>query len=231
MLQLSSVTLYLLVVLCQGTVRAIGSPAERTLLVAIVPPERYLSASARFSSLGQLIVIGGPAAGGALIVFGTAASFAAAAALSTISALALAVLFVARRVHEGHAPSLRDALAGLRFILARDTIAEVAISLDLVAVLFGGATALLPVYADTILHWGPLGLGALRSAPALGAAFYQVRPVAAHPPRRRIGRTLQHLGRGVWGRHDRIRAVAIALAVADRARLCRRDRHGQHGDP
>jgi len=188
MLQMSSVTLYLLIILCQGTVRAIGSPAERTLLVAIVPPDRYLAASARFSSLGQLVVIGGPAAGGALIVFGTAASFAAAAAMSMISALALALLFVQRHVHEGHAPTLRDALGGLRFILASGTIAG-AISLDLVAVLFGGATALLPVYADTILHWGPLGLGALRSAPALGAAVTGF-VLSRHPPRRRIGRTL-----------------------------------------
>jgi MFS family permease len=174
-LQTRTTAPYLAVVLCLGIVRAFGSPAEGTLLVSIVPPERYLAASARYSALRELAVIGGPAAGGALIALGTVAAFAVAAAISAISVIALALLHVERRERKGNAPTLRDALEGVRFILARDIIAG-AISLDLVAVLFGGATALLPVYADVILHWGPVGLGVLRSVPRRpGSSLHGIR--------------------------------------------------------
>lgn len=183
-----SVAAYLGVVLGMGVVRAFGSPAEGTLLVSIVPSERYLSASARYSALRQLVVIGGPAAGGALIAIGATAAFSVSAAISAISVLAFALLIIERRQHGGQAPTLRDALEGIRFIFARQKLVG-AMSLDLVAVLFGGATALLPVFATEVLHWGPVGLGALRSAPAVGAAATGF-VLARYPIRHRIGRTL-----------------------------------------
>lgn len=185
MFEVQAIAAYLAVVLGMGIVHAFGSPAERTLLIAIVPPERYLNASARYSALQQLVVIGGPAAGGALIALGGTAAFAAAAAISACSAAFFALLTVERCVRERTAPSFREAFEGVRFIWAHDAILG-AMSLDLVAVLFGGATALLPVYADDILHWGPAGLGALRSAPAVGAAIVGLM-LARHPPQRRIG--------------------------------------------
>ena len=188
LMQTRSVTAYLAVVLGMGIVRAFGSPAEGTLLVSIVPSERYLVASARYSALRQLVVIGGPAAGGALIAIGPAAAFSVAAAISSVSVIAFALLIVERRERDAGAPTLRDALDGVRFIFARQKLVG-AMSLDLVAVLFGGATALLPVFATDILHWGPVGLGALRSAPALGAAVTGF-VLARYPIRRRIGRTL-----------------------------------------
>ena len=183
-----SVGPYLLVILGQGIVEAFGSPAEGTLLVSIVPPERYLPAAARYSASRQVVVVAGPAMGGALIVFGAAAAFALAAAFSAVSVVAFALLIVERRERDGTAPTLRDALDGVRFIFARKKLVG-AMSLDLVAVLFGGATALLPVFADTVLHWGPVGLGVLRSAPAVGAALTGF-VLSRRPPRRRIGRTL-----------------------------------------
>ncbi len=179
---------YLVVVLCLGIVRAFGSPAEGTLLVSIVPPARYLGASARYSALQEVVVIGGPAAGGALIVLGAEVAFSVAALSSAVSVIALALLHVEPRERVGDVPTLRDALDGIRFIVARKKLGG-AMSLDLVAVLFGGATALLPVYADTILRWGPVGLGVLRSAPAVGAALTGFL-LSRRPPRRRIGRTL-----------------------------------------
>lgn len=184
----STVAPYLAVVLCLGTVRAFGSPAEGTLLVAIVPAERYLSATARYSTAREIVLIAGPAVGGALIVFGAAFAFAAAALFSAVSVLAFLFLFVERPKRETAAPTWRDALDGVHFIFARPKLLG-AMSLDLVAVLFGGATALLPVYATDILHLGPLGLGMLRAAPAVGAAISGL-VMSRHPPQRGIGRTL-----------------------------------------
>ena len=133
-------------------------------------------------------MIGGPAAGGALIAIGAGAAFGAAAAIASISVVAFALLIVERRGRPSSAPTLRDALDGVRFIFARQKLVG-AMSLDLVAVLFGGATALLPVFATEVLHWGPVGLGALRSAPALGAAVTGFA-LARRPIQRHIGRTL-----------------------------------------
>ncbi|MBD5656070.1 MAG: MFS transporter, partial [Candidatus Eremiobacteraeota bacterium] len=102
-------------------------------------------------------------------------------------AATLAALRLARVTH-AEPPQWRDAFEGLRFIASRPVIAG-AISLDLFAVLFGGATALLPAFADTIFHVGPTGLGAMRSAPALGAAVVAAA-IARRPLERHVGRTL-----------------------------------------
>ncbi len=182
-----SIAPYLMVELLMGTVRAFGEPAEGTLLISIVPQERYLSASARYSSLRQLITIGGPTAGGVLYALGPAIAFGAAALVQSIATMAFIALYVERVAIAQSAPTLRVALEGIRFIFARQRLLG-AMSLDLVAVLFGGATALLPAFAD-ILHWGPVGLGALRSAPALGAASVGLW-IAKRPPSRHVGRTL-----------------------------------------
>lgn len=183
-----SIVPYLLVELFLGTVRAFGGPAEGTLLVSIIPAASYVKASAHYSSLRQIIAIGGPALGGVLFAFGPAAAFSVASAMSAVSLAALVFLAVERLPGGSVAPTLRDAFEGVRFIFGRETLVG-AMSLDLIAVLLGGATALLPVYADVILHLGPSGLGALRSAPALGAAVMGYF-LSRMPPERRIGRTL-----------------------------------------
>jgi MFS family permease len=178
---------YLAILAFVGTARAFGAPAERSLLPNIFPPERYLQAQATYSSLGQLIVIGGPALGGLLVAISTALALELAAVALTASACLLALLEIVRVVPT-EPPSLRDALAGLRFLRSRPVIAG-AISLDLFAVLFGGATALLPAFADGIFHLGAPGLGLLRSAPAAGAAVVAAY-LARRPPRRHIGALL-----------------------------------------
>lgn len=178
---------YLVILLAVGIVRAFGTPAERSLLPAMIPRNEYLRAQANYSSLRELAQIAGPAAGGALVALGTPVAFAASTVLLVVSAGILARLRVPRTVHVDP-PTWCTAFDGLRYVIRRRVIAG-AISLDLFAVLFGGSTALLPVYADVILHVGPMGLGVLRSAPAVGAAAVAA-VLARHPPERRVGSTL-----------------------------------------
>ncbi len=168
-------------VLLFGLSRAFASPAGQALLPNLVPPEELGAAIAWGSSVWQTATIIGPAVGGILyglgegIVFGVAAACYAAAAL----------FFGLVRHRSPVAPAAGKTdwatlLAGLGFIRSRPVIFG-AISLDLFAVLLGGATALLPIYARDILQVGPSGLGLLRSAPAVGAlamALYLVwRPL------------------------------------------------------
>jgi hypothetical protein len=108
--------------------------------------------------------------------------------VALLGASAIVATLRLEHVEPTEPPKLRDALEGVRYIAAHPAIAG-AISLDLFAVLFGGVTAVLPIFADSILHVGPIGLGALRSAPALGAATVALI-VARRPLVRGIGRTL-----------------------------------------
>ena len=175
---------YLAILTVVGSARAFGVPAERSLLPNIVPLERYLRAQATYSSLRQLIVIGGPALGGLLVAASTPVALALASVALVISSYLLAWLQIVRTVSTAP-PTLRDAFEGLRFVWSRPVVGA-AISLDLFAVLFGGATALLPAFADGVFHLGPTGLGLLRSAPAVGAALV-AGYLARHPPRRHVG--------------------------------------------
>jgi MFS family permease len=182
--------LYLVLIL-SGAARALAEPAGAALLPLLVHPDRLPRAVALSSSLWQVAVIAGPTLGGVAYALGPIGAFGFCC-LGFLTA-ALAVTTVAgRRALAAGTSKLRSRLArvgeGLRFVRSQPILLG-AISLDLVAVLLGGATALLPVYAHDILHAGPIGLGVLRSAPALGAcaiALYQVR----HPPEKAVGMKL-----------------------------------------
>lgn len=165
-----------------GIAHAAVVPAQRSLLANIVPPERFVRAQALTSSAGQLITIAGPAAGGALIAVSTPAAFFAAAVAYVAATAAFLFLSPHRTERAQDEPVMRAAFEGLRFIFRKRLILG-AISLDLFAVLFGGATALLPVFATQILHVGPQGFGFLRAAPAAGAAI-----VAGYVARRSLDR-------------------------------------------
>ncbi len=180
-LHVHSVLVYLGAVAFIGIAQSIGVPAQRSLLANIVPRERYVRAQALTSSATQLITIAGPAVGGALIAAGTSVAFIAAAAAYGFATIAFTALS-RHDVDFEDEPVMRAAMQGLRFIFAQRLILA-AISLDLFAVLFGGATALLPVFATTILHVGPSGFGVMRAAPAVGAAL-----VAGYVARRSISR-------------------------------------------
>lgn len=189
-MQLRSLTLFLGVVLVIGIARAFGAPLEGTILVSLVEPERYMAITSRYSSLRELVGIGGPAVGGAIVAFSPVAGFATGAALLLIAAAIFTIVGVPRTVVAagGERFSFAFALEGVRFIRSRPIVLG-AISLDLFAVLFGGATALLPIYADAVLHVGAFGFGVLRGSGGIGAALMALA-LSHWPPSRHVGRTL-----------------------------------------
>ncbi len=150
-----------------GMVRAFQMPAQQALTPLLVPPS-LLQRAISVGSVGmQIAIVGGPALGGLLYGAGPATVYGACLGLSLVSAAFTST------VHYHHIPAQRAAtlasvFAGVAFVWRRQVLMG-AISLDLFAVLLGGATALLPIYARDILHTGPRGLGLLRAAPAVGA--------------------------------------------------------------
>ena len=171
-----------------GVARAFEWPASSSLLAGLVPRAIYPQAVAWNSSVRQVATIAGPALGGLLYGIGPTAAFAACAG-AWLAALALAMgLPPAAQILPRDKATLRSVLAGIAFIWQRKEIFG-AISLDLFAVLLGGATALLPIYARDILVTGPLGLGMLRSAPAVGALVVSAA-LARWPLRRHNGRAM-----------------------------------------
>jgi len=193
---LSAVWPIFIVLVGLGTARAFANPAIQAFMPNLVPDRDFSSALAWNSTAGQIATIGGPAIGGLLYALGPVAVYGTGAAFLALAALLMALLRF-RRVKTAMEPASWETLiAGIRFIRSKQIILG-AISLDLFAVLFGGATALLPIYARDILEIGPWGLGMLRSAPALGAAAVAV--ILAHRPVTvRAGRTL-FVAVGVFG--------------------------------
>jgi MFS family permease len=183
----TNLTPYLSALAIVGTARAFGEPALRSLLPSIVPADQFVRVQSTYASLREHTVILGPALGGVLVAISTTLALGVAAAGMVAAAVLLAALKIERIVHESP-PQLRDAIEGLHFIFSRKIVLS-AISLDLFAVLFGGARALLPAYADGIFHIGAQGLGALRSAPAVGAALVAAF-IARRPIERHVGPTL-----------------------------------------
>jgi MFS family permease len=178
---------YLAILAVLGTANAFGTPAIRSMLPSLVEPDDYLRVQATYSSLRQIIIIVGPAVGGLLVAVSTSLALGVAAICELATGCFILALKI-RRDTKSEPPKLRDALGGLQFIRSRPVVLG-AISLDLFAVLFGGATALLPAFADGIFHVGPQGLGALRSAPAVGAAVVAAL-IARRPIERKLGPTL-----------------------------------------
>ncbi len=165
-----------------GAARTFESPTVSALLPGVVPAESLPSALALSASSVQTATILGPAVGGALYIAGPALAYAAVAAVFALASLLIGGVRLERAPPPREPPSLASLLSGFTYI--RDhSIVLGAISLDLFAVLLGGATALLPVYAQDILHTTPVGLGVLRAAPAVGAlltSFVLVRHPLAH---------------------------------------------------
>lgn len=153
-----------------GTARAFASPSVNTILPQLLAPAEFANANAWLSSTFQLAAISGPAIGGMLIAAtGTATlSFALAAVGQLVFILMLRTMPVRTPPRTLVKRSASDVFAGFSFVRQNPLFLS-AITLDLFAVLFGGAVALLPIYAKDILHVGPAGLGWLRAAPGLGA--------------------------------------------------------------
>lgn len=150
-----------------GGTRAFQMPAQQALTPMLVPSSVLQRAIALSSSALQAATIGGPALGGLLYAQGALTVYAVCVVMMLMSsALTLTVRYVHHVRHD--AVSWASAMAGVTFVW-RNKILLGATSLDLFAVLLGGATALLPIYARDVLHTGPEGLGLLRAAPAAGA--------------------------------------------------------------
>lgn len=150
-----------------GLARAFQMPAQQALTPLLVPRELLQRAIAVSSSGMEVAVISGPALGGLLYTTGARTVYVTCTVLMLV-AFTLAVLIRYDFVPARKASSWADVFAGLHFVWQRKVLLG-ATSLDLFAVLLGGATALLPIYAKDILHTGPVGLGLLRAAPAVGA--------------------------------------------------------------
>ncbi|MBU8898659.1 MFS transporter [Corallococcus sp. H22C18031201] len=157
-----------------GTARAFYSPAGSALTPRLVPPEELTRAVAVNSTTWQVATIAGPAVGG--ILYGWAGAKGAYIASASLCALTV-VWILSLKVRTGSVSrepfSLETLGAGLRFVRGQRMLLG-SITLDLFAVMLGGAVALLPIYARDVLHTGPWGLGLLRSAPAAGAAVVAI---------------------------------------------------------
>ena len=185
-----NVTAIYAVLILLGTVRSFNSTASRSILPQLVPEEHFPNAVAWNASIFQAATILGPSFGGILYAASHGPSLVYAIAMLT----ALGAMFSSFRIkpevkaRPREPMTLKTVFAGLHFSWTRKLILG-AISLDLFAVLLGGAVALLPVYAREILHTGPWGLGLLRTAPGVGAALMAIL-LAHRPLRGKSGPTL-----------------------------------------
>lgn len=173
-----------------GVLRAFNGPASQAFLPLLVPEEHFPNAVAWGSTFFQAATIFGPTIGG--LLYGWAGTARVVYGVAVISMLAAISLFASVRVRTAQRPrgnaSVNTVLDGFRFLWKTKLVLG-AISLDLFAVLLGGAVALLPVYAREILKTGPWGLGIMRSAPGVGAILMAVA-VAHWPMKKNAGTTM-----------------------------------------
>jgi MFS family permease len=173
-----------------GIAAALGNPAARAMPPTLVPLPLLTSALAIRSTVGQATVVSGPALGGLLFAVSPQLVYGSGVALFLVAMVAVSTIRprTVEQAPEMAGSRLGGLLAGLRFV-RRSPVLLGAISLDLVAVLFGGAVALLPLFARDILDVGPVGLGILRSGPAVGALLAGII-LTRRPLRNGAGRTL-----------------------------------------
>jgi MFS family permease len=169
-----------------GAARAFAMPAALAMTPNLVPREAFPQAVALNSMSLEAASIAGPSLGGLLYLLGPAVVYTVGLGLIAIVVILISTIKPVRAHTSSDAGAGADLLGGLRFVLHRSTVLG-AISLDLFAVLFGGATALLPAFASDILHVGPAGLGVLRTAPGVGAAVMALA-LGMAPIERHVGR-------------------------------------------
>lgn len=204
--------------LLTGCASAIGAPAGRALTPSLVPQEILVSALAQRSIAFQLSLVAGPAVGGILFAIRAELVYIVAIVLQIVALGCVLALRKGRIAVTEGAVGLDEVLAGVRLI-RRTNVLFGAISLDLFAVLFGGAVALLPIFAKDILDVGPTGLGFLRTAPAIGS-FVAALLIARFSIRRRAGPTLFVVVAGfgicmiVFGLSREMWLSMVALALA-----------------
>jgi MFS family permease len=178
------------VIFVSGVARSFLQPARTALGAELIPRELYASAVTWRSLVWQIAAVAGPALGGLLYGFaGATSAYTLDVVLISTALVSFALIRHVSPVREPGTESMVESLvSGVRFVWAQPVILG-ALTLDLFSVLFGGAVALLPVFAAEILHVGPQGLGVLRAAPAVGAVIMSLS-LAHRPPFRRAGPTL-----------------------------------------
>jgi len=194
-----------------GVAKAFEFPAMQSMLPALVPPPLLGRAMAVNGSAGQAAMIMGPALGGLLYVAGPGVVYVVCALLYLAAVLLMSRLRYEQAQPKREPATLKTLFAGVHFIRARPDVLGV-ISLDLFAVLLGGATALLPIFAKDVLHTGPWGLGLLRAAPAVGALLMSLW-LARHNLERRVG-TLMFASVAGFGVATLVFAVSTWLWVS-----------------
>ena len=194
-----------------GAARTFEGPATAALLPAIVPQALFSRAIALTASAVQTASIVGPALGGLLYIAGAEVTYGFTS-LVFLSAVALVSSLRVRRAPARREPATMESLlSGFAFIRSQPAVLG-AISLDMVAVLLGGATALLPVYASDILQTGSTGLGLLRAAPAAGALAMSLL-LARFPLERRAGRKM-FAAVGVFGLATVVFGLSTSFALS-----------------
>ena len=200
-----------------GAAQAFENPAMTALVPEVVSRSLITKAMAWVISAGQVAQIAGPAIGGFLYAVGPGVAYFTAGAMFILAGALAGAIRVERIVRAREPITLETVFSGVAFIRFRRVLLGT-MSLDLFAVLLGGATALLPVYARDILGTGPAGLGLLRSAPAVGALATSIF-LARYPLERRIGPTLFRsvivfgLATVVFGLSTNFALSVIALAI------------------
>jgi MFS family permease len=188
--RIQSVAPIYVVLVLLGIVRSFNGPASRSILPHLVPEEHFQNSVAWASGIFQIATILGPVFGGLIyaIFRGPFAVYLIAVVIAAVAVGLLLKLKVNSKSREKVETSTSSVFEGFRYIW-REKLILGAISLDLFAVLLGGAVALLPVYAKEILNTGPWGLGILRSAPGIGAGIMAV-VIAYKPLRKNVGATM-----------------------------------------
>jgi MFS family permease len=194
-----------------GIARAFSMPAGQALMPNLVPPELFARAVAVNSSAWQVSTIAGPAIGGLVYLLGPHVVYGTVAMLLAGAVVLMIGLRSPPPAPTDEPDSWHTLLEGLRFVWRRKIILG-AVSLDLFAVLFGGATALLPAYAQDVLHVGPDGLGWLRAAPGVGAAVVAFA-IAWNPVRRHVGAKM-FVGVAVFGLATVVFGVSESFLVS-----------------
>lgn len=178
-----------LVIIVSGVARSFQRPASVALSAQLIPRESYANGVTWRTSVWQAGAVLGPAAGGFLFALAGAAMSHLVVTILMVASLALLVPVTVLMAQERRTDDTdRSLLTGVRFVWTQKVLLG-AMTLDLFSVLFGGAVALLPIFAADILHVGPTGLGLLRAAPAAGSVFMALA-LAHRPPLRRAGPSL-----------------------------------------
>ena len=188
-----------------GGVRAFETPSLQAMLPALVPARLLPRAVASSATATQTAIVIGPALGGLIYIAGPAWTYGTSAVMFVTASVMTSRIRYEHVLRAREPATLKSVFAGLAFLRSRQAMLG-AVTLDMVAVLLGGVTALLPIYARDILHTGPWGLGFLRSAPALGALTMALW-LARRPLQRHAGRTM-FAAVGVFG------AVTIVFGLS-----------------